>query len=369
MPEKKLNVQFTPDKTKITQGGYDKTFDTGHILSAISKRAVFHTGLLPPGVRMISQAGERTQVVIERPPGINLVWWGRSEGDVNAKLYELAQPFQIILADFRKETLLGARLFYSPRPLMDPDQQLYHANVPNLNCRGYQGTGVGWQCLYLRGEDKYESLHEAVVSIIERSSGAEAYNDNNMSGTDGPRFYKSMNKPRMTWDPAYWEQKSHDDGVEWTLDDDLWIPIEVAGIDDQQCHVTGGEPLTLAMAVEGGYAPYYREPKDPKLYTTTRQGEYSPELFEQMISQPITSGGRPWSSRSRLLDRAEHTVTPEPCVLCATDTPHTRAGHFICEDCQSTHRCCTDCGRELTEEYFHGPARVCNDCKSMRALK
>lgn len=364
-----MDVKLGPVTTKMKVAGYNKELPTEEILAAISRRAVFHTGWMPPGVRMISQAGERIQVVIERPPDINLVWWGDREGDPNARLYELAQPWRIIIADFRKEQLLGARLFYSPEPLLRPDQQLFHSNLPNTNCQGYQGNAVGWQCLYLTDGDRFESLHEGIVRVIERSSGAEAYNNRNMDSTDGPRFYKKMNKPRYTWDPITWENRTKEEGVNWTLDEGLWIPVEVASIDEQEAHIAGGFPLTVAAAVEGGYAPYYRQPKDPKLYTTTRQGKYSEELFKEMITQPFNSGGRPFSKASRLLDRDE-LGEEEPCVLCDTPTTVTRAGHFICTNCKNNHRCCVVCGRELeTNKHFQGLKRTCNDCANLQAVK
>ena len=157
--------------------------------------------------------------------------------------------------------LLGARTFYSPYPITSGSQQLYHVNLPNINCKGYRGNGVGWICLYQNEDWSALPLNERILRFIERCSGVETYNDGNMSETDGPRFYQENSKPEYVTNPVAWQQKSEEEGFEWTLDPDLWIPVLVESMDSQGSHKPGGQPLTLADAIVGDYKAYYYDEK------------------------------------------------------------------------------------------------------------
>jgi hypothetical protein len=235
---------------------------------SFSQYASMDTGLLPldgTGVLAIRSAGSHTQVVTQHSPGMYYINWGSHENDQNAKAYYVAQPYRVVIGDFQDGNLLGARMFYSPYPITSPSQTLYHVNLPNINCKGYRGNGVGWICLYLNEDWSSIPFNEKVSKFIERCSGVETFNDANMSETDGPRFYKSFDKPSYIYDPEDWQTKSQD-GYLWTLDPDLWIPVLVKDMDNQDRHYDSGQPLTLAMAMLGDYQAYYTDTQIPKIY-------------------------------------------------------------------------------------------------------
>lgn len=245
--------------------------DVESYLKEIGKRAPIETGILPPGVLSIRQAGDHLQIVHQTVPGVNYVNWGAYERDSSAKTYTLAQPYQIAVGDFVNGDLLGCRIFYSPVPITSLDQPLYHQNVPNINCKGYGqgyggalGNGVGWVCLYHRESWKTMDIAQKTARMIERCSGVETYNDANMSETDGTRFYKQHKKPEYLWNPKVWEEKSEKEGFEWTLDPKLWIPVLVKDQDHQDKHYADGVPLTLRMAMEGNASAYYGDKYLPK---------------------------------------------------------------------------------------------------------
>ena len=238
-----------------------------------SSFSVFDTGLLPldgTGILSIRSAGNHMQICVQHKPGTYYVNWGSHENDVAAKTYLVAQPYRIVIGDFVDGNLLGARMFYSPFPITHADMQLYHVNLPNINCRGYRGNGVGWICLYLKEDWSNIPFNEKVSRFIERCSGVETYNDANMSETDGPRFYQDQYEHDQDltylWDPAAWQQKTLNEGYEWTLDPELWIPIKVQSMDSQSKHFDIGEPLTLSKALLGNYQAYYTDDNIPKFY-------------------------------------------------------------------------------------------------------
>ena len=244
-----------------------KSFNLDHVTSKdinsfyknFSQYSAWDTGLLPvegSGILSIRTAGEFTQFAYQHKPGLYHVNWSATEGSA-ATAYYLAQPYRIIICDMKDGNLLGARMFYSPYPITTPSQQLYHVNLPNINCKGYRGNGVGWTCLYQNEDWSSLPLNERIVRFIERCSGVETYNDGNMSETDGTRFYKENGKPSYFWDPIEWQNKSTQEGFEWTLDEDLLIPVLVQSMDKQDKHVNDGVPLTLADALVGDYKAYY----------------------------------------------------------------------------------------------------------------
>ena len=254
-----------------------KSFNLDHVTDKdivsfyrnFSQYASFDTGLMPldgTGVLAIRTAGPDTQVVTQHKPGMYHLNWGSHEGDSNAHAYYVAQPYRIVIGDFKDGNLLGAKMFYSPVPITSPENQLYHVNLPNINCKGYRGNAVGWICLYLKDDWSSLPFNEKITRFIERCSGVETYNDANMSETDGARFYQKAGKPEYFWNPSAWQNKSADDGYNWTLDSELLIPVKVKDMDDQGQHDDNGVPLTLAMAMLGNYQAYYSDSEHTKMY-------------------------------------------------------------------------------------------------------
>ena len=277
-----MTDNFNYALVKNEQGAYSiqstvKSFNLDHVThkdvaafyQSFSQFASIDTGLLPldgTGVLAIRSAGPTTQIVTQHAPGMYHLNWGAHEGDRHARTYYVAQPYRIVIGDFENGNLLGARMFYSPVPITSPGNQLYHVNLPNINCKGYRGNGVGWICLYHNDDWSALPFNEKVSRFIERCSGVETYNDANMSETDGPRFYSSNGKPAYITDPSIWEEKSLQEGHAWTLDPDLWIPVLVKDMDNQANHDNKGQPLTLAMAMLGNYQAYYTDKNIPKIY-------------------------------------------------------------------------------------------------------
>lgn len=213
----------------------------------------FNSELLPPGVRLLRTNGEHTQVLVECPPAINRICWSRSEGEGHAgkfAVYLVAQPYRIIHAHYRETQMIGARMFYRPRPLYSFDDELYHVNLPNINCEGYHNTGVGWVCFYGDGSTVNMNWSQRIARLIERCSGSEGYNGN-MSHIDGKHHYQANGAPSWTYSPSSWEKKSDKHGVELALQDNVWLPVLVNDQDDQLRHTAGGRPLTVGMAVNG----------------------------------------------------------------------------------------------------------------------
>ncbi|GEM_PF-1816253 len=263
------NLDHTTDKDIIS---FYKNF---------SAYSTYDTGLLPlsgTGVLAIRAAGNHVQVTFQHAPQVSYINWGRSEGDRNAQTYLVAQPYRIWIGDLIDGNLFGARMFYSPYPITSPDQELYHLNLPNTNCIGYRGNGVGWQCLYQTEDWTGLSLSEKIIRLSERCSGVETYNDENMKETDGPRFYERHYNElcanvidkgndvsfKHLWNPDEWQRYTSINGLDWTLNADLWIPVLVQDLDHQDQHYKDGIPLTLSMALTGDYQAYYTDPYRPK---------------------------------------------------------------------------------------------------------
>jgi hypothetical protein len=292
-------------RSSITSFGLNQVTDKDIVsfYKYFSSTASFDTGLIPldgTGVLSIRSAGHHMQIAIQHAPGCYYINWGDIEGDRNASTYYLAQPYRIVVGDFVNGNLLGARMFYSPISITHPNQPLYHVNLPNINCKGYRGNGVGWICLYLKEDWSTFSFNEKVAKLIERCSGVETYNDANMSETDGPRFYMEQYKKNYgndfkqydyLWYPNKWQEKSFDkngkDNYSWTLNQDLWIPILVENMDSQESHYPGGIPLTFSMALLGNYQAYYTDRQIPKLYNVVARKDL--DLTNSQIADMIKS--------------------------------------------------------------------------------
>lgn len=274
------NVQYlftneTPDgalvfRSKINSFGLDHATDKDmySFYTNFSSRAYFDTGLLPvegSGLLAIRSALNHTQVAYQHAPGKYYINWGQHEGDSRANKYYVAQPYRVVIIDFVNGNILGARTFYSPVPITHPGASLYHTNLPNINCRGYRNNGVGWICLYHSEDISEYPFNEKLFKALERCSGVETYNDANMNETDGTRFYQEYREAYpYLWDPKQWEAKTERDGVDWTLDPDMWLEVLVRGLDDQGAHDWDGQPLTFADALFGDYRAYYSDDLVPK---------------------------------------------------------------------------------------------------------
>lgn len=257
-------------ESKATSFGIDHVTrkDIKSFYINFSSKGYFDTGLMPvdgSGMLSIRSAGNHTQIAYQHNYGMYYINWGSYERDPNAAKIYVAQPYRIVIADIYNGNILGARTFYSPIPVQHPQTPLFHVNLPNINCKGYRGNGVGWICLYHTEDISAYPFNEKVAKILERCSGVEAYNDQNMSETDGPRFYHQHGKPVYITDPERWQDHSAKNDVTWVLDPDLWIPVLVEDMDHQDKHVEGGQPLTFADAILGNYQAYYTDPIRPKL--------------------------------------------------------------------------------------------------------
>lgn len=264
------------DEDKITReidlgtaGKKEQDIKLPKFLERVRDKIPYDTGWMPAGLRQYTQVNDEAQMVIVLPPGINRINWGERERDENCKTYLLAQPWRILVVNLLKGDLLGARMFYSPDPISSIEQPLYHQNLPNINCLGYNGTGVGWVCLYHTEKWNHLDLANKVLKAIERCSGVEAFNNRNMSSTHGPKIYQDAGRPNYTYVPKEWEKITEKYGVMWTLDPDLWIPVKVKGRNDQDSHYKNGIPLTLEMVMNGKARFYYHE-ENPKQYVLQR---------------------------------------------------------------------------------------------------
>lgn len=386
MAPKQHRLVITPEgitrEIEVAGQTQSDTRDLGSFAAQLGPRVPFETGIMPPGVLSLRQAGDRLQVVSVAPPGVNLVYWGRSEGDPNAGLFQLAQPWRIVLSEWQNGGLLGARMFYSPKPIIDLGQPLYHQNVPNLNCKGYsRGVGVGWVCLYhrehwVKKDGTPMSLGEKIVRVMERCSGVEAYNDANMSSTDGARFYAAAKKPEYFWNPKKWEAKSKKDGFEWTLDEDLLLPIKVADQDHQEKHDPKGTPLTLKMAMVGNAAAYYGDTNYPKFLNGFVRDDQKPSpltVFTQIFTDAYNHSIKPDGTAPANV-KATAVANPKAsfygggaCSIC--DSPAqggkniTQVG-LVCAGCADSF-CfqCVNCRKWYANDAGNTDTKMCAICQ------
>lgn len=350
-----------------------KSFNLDHVTDKditsyyrqISSQALFDTGLLPlngTGILAIRSAGRHTQIAFQHAPQISYVNWGSHEGDVNAKAYMLAQPYRIWIADLLDGNLYGARMFYSPFPISTPDSVLYHLNLPNTNCKGYKGNGVGWICLYHNEDWSNLSFNVKIQKLIERCSGVEAYNDANMSETDGPRFYKEHNKPEYTWSPQVWQEKSLNEGFEWTLNDELWIPVLVKDIDNQDRHYDDGQPLTFAMALLGTYNSYYYDSNHPKLVNAfARQDIEIPisQVFDIFKKSHVNAKSAPEyfdQFNASLLEKTKIATSPSSNKNISLFDEEIDSNSYVCVSCEECYN------EDQVEANVYNGEIYCSDC-------
>ena len=355
-------------QSKIASFGLDHVTEKDIIsfYSNFSQYAAWDTGLLPvegSGILSIRTAGEYTQFAYQHKPGLYHVNWSSHEGG-NATSYYVAQPYRIIICDMKDGNLLGARMFYSPYPITHPTQKLYHVNLPNINCKGYRGNAVGWICLYQNEDWSQLPLNERIVRFIERCSGVETYNDANMSETDGTRFYRDNGKPQYIWDPIEWQSKSTEEGFEWTLDENLWIPVLVKSMDSQGSHQANGINLTLADALVGDYQAYYYDQKHTKPINAIIRPDKSLSDKEVMsyftksytVSDTKTNHllNNTFQASSDLKDKTGSSVFTGSSLLNSPEN-HNQVDTFNCS-------CCDDnfSVEELKKDYYEN--EVCEPC-------
>jgi len=335
----------------------------------ISSQALIDTGLLPlngTGILAIRAAGNHIQIAFQHAPQMSYVNWGANEGDRNAVSYYVAQPYRIWIADLIDGNLYGARMFYSPYPITTPDAPLYHINLPNTNCEGYRGNGVGWICLYHNEDWSSYPFNVKIQKLIERCSGIETYNDANMSETDGPRFYAKHNKPDYVINPLLWQKKS-EEGVDWTLDPDLWIPVLVQDLDNQSKHYKDGQPLTFAMALLGSYNSYYNDSYVPKLVNTFAREDL--EIPTKSVFNIFSTSYNSSSSHQQHYDQfansikikqdIANTVLSKPSLFTSEEAAVLKEdddNSFMCEYCQEYF------SFDENESYTINDSVVCEPC-------
>jgi len=347
-------------RSSVNSFGLDHVTDKDmtSFYTSFSNYAYVDTGLMPvdgSGLLALRSAGNHTQIVYQHKPGMYYINWGSHEGDKNAVKYYVAQPYRIVIADLMDGNIYGARTFYSPVPITYPDAPLYHVNLPNINCKGYRGNGVGWICLYHNEDISTYPFGEKLAKILDRCSGTEAYNDNNMSETDGPRFYHENKKPIHLSNPHEWEAYSQQNGHEWTLDPDLWIPILVKDRDNQDKHYPKGQPLTLADAITGNYQAYYTDNTIPKPVNQILRSDYT----------------LPASKVFDWFKQAYNSSTTQPPVINVIENSQNvklkqsiAAPVFVSEEeCWQ----CDDCGEnfpndETSPNSSYHNAFICDDC-------
>ena len=333
----------------------------------VSSYSYIDTGLLPvfgSGLLSLRGAGGHYQIAYQHAPNKYLVNWGAYEGDANAKAYFLAQPYRIVIIDIVDKSIYGARHFYSPYPITHMDAQLYHANLPNLNCKGYtNNVGVGWICLYHNtSSSNIEDFSELVRIGLERTSGVEPYNDQNMSLTDGVRFYKDYYNEdpnyQFLWNPQLWQSKTEEEGIAWTLNPELWAPILVSSMDDQSCHYYNGIPFTLHHALFGNYKAYYYDDNVPKLVNIIAREDL--HLSSSTVYNIFTKAHNNTDS----YDSSTEPIVTEQMTLYSfnhkdidNDEDEDEDNYFICDSCEDSHS--VDEAIHTLDGYI-----VCSNCTS-----
>lgn len=241
----------------------------GQVISA--SNSSFDTGFMGQegtGILSYRVNGEYAQLAYQEEPGKRLVKWGQYERSTDAKVFELEHPYKIWIADFHKDMFRGMRHFVSPTPIQDIDQPLYAFPLPNTNCKGYNGTSVGWICNYMTGTEPLFTVQDKLNYAYQRESGiSEPYNNANMSGTDGPRFYDAKGIKLFSSGDVW--VKAQEAGIDWAS---VLIPIKIASTDEMHCqHNESGEIYTFEDALDKPYYPYYPNnlsTEEKKFYAT-----------------------------------------------------------------------------------------------------
>ena len=157
MPTKEYYLLVDKKAVQVTDPGgkmdpVARQLSLSAFFKQISSMSLIDTGILPltgSGVLSVRGGLGHVQVAIQQGPNIDRTIIGKAEYDPNAVEYLLARPYKIIISDWINDDFVGARQFYSMKPVLSYDDPLYHVNLPNINCKGYnKDVGVGWTCLY-----------------------------------------------------------------------------------------------------------------------------------------------------------------------------------------------------------------------------
>lgn len=319
------------------------------LIKSYSSNAWIETGLLPvsgAGLLSYRAAFGYEQIIYQIPPGVYTVRWGEREHDENAQNYSLAHPWKVIIADFNNNNFLGLRHFYSPDAITYWDQQLYAVNLPNTNTLGYNGTSVGWTCLYLNDDTRSYTLDQKIEYVIHRESGlSEPYNDNNMRNTDGARFYQQGLKPEYTYNPSLWQEKTLAEGYSWILDPELLIPLRVRESGHAESYFSEAPEYTLRRASFEPYSAYYSDHTYVKPFNVLSQKGFTQEDRHIWLSPLIAI---PKSSTQSVANPKELLASPVSfsfsknmlaytkngwsCQCCFTKHPHTTTSHDVVTD-------------------------------------
>lgn len=267
-----MKYQIDFDTGQVAGPFLDQPSSTSTIVSLssfiekASDNTIFNSGLLPvskSGILSIQKGFGYEQIILQKEPAIETVRWGKSESQKNKPIYRLAMPWQIVILDYHNSTFVGARLFYSPEAIHSWSQPLYVAGVPNLNCKRYNGTSVGWLCLYHTDDTTTFDLAKRIDYGMMRVSGlSEPYNDYNMSETDGPRFYAEHIPDHIFSSPTKWQTKSLKDGFEWVLNPSKLIALKTdhpGPNNHNEAYLATGIPYTLDRAANEAYSAYYHD--------------------------------------------------------------------------------------------------------------
>jgi hypothetical protein len=359
-------------RCEVSSFGLNNTTDKDIVsfYKNLSKYSYFDSGLMPVsgnGLLSLRYADNHTQIVYQHAPSINHVNWGKYEGDSMAPAYYVAQPYRIVIADLLDGNFYGARIFYSPYPITHPDAPLYHVNLPNINCRGYRGNGVGWVCLYHTTDITTFPFNEKLAHVLERCSGIEAYNDANMSETDGPRFYADYHSSNQDyehlWNPSAWQTYTQQYGLDWVYDSDSWIPVLVTDIDNQDKHDHNGVPLTISMAMLGNYQAYYTDSLIPKPVNAIARfpEKFTNQNVENIFKKSFNSSSTQnlptnvYSESSLIKNTLVHTPlignTSEDAVQQEDDSDF-----FNCDSCGDSY------DPDVHESYTHESGLYCENC-------
>lgn len=351
-------------RSSVNSFGLDHVTDKDmtSFYTSFSNYSYIDTGLMPvdgSGLLALRSAGNHTQIVYQHKPGMYYINWGQYEGDRNATKYYIAQPYRIVIADLMDGNIYGARTFYSPVPITHPETPLYHVNLPNINCKGYRGNGVGWICLYQNEDISMYPFGEKLAKVLDRCSGTEAYNDQNMSETDGPRFYSSNGKPIHLWDPNEWQNYSDQNGYEWTLDPDVWIPVLVKDRDHQEKHYPNGQPLTLADAITGNYQAYYTDTIIPKPVNQILRSDYTlpaTKVFDWFKIAYNSSTTQP--PVINVIENSQNVKLKQSVAppVFSQEEPDEDSDVWMCEDCEEYH------SSDLTPNYTYTSPLICDSC-------
>lgn len=340
-------------------------------LAGMGDLAYFETGLLPvegSGVLSIRKFLDHTQIVAQIAPRVDAVYWRRHDtddgyGTKKKDLYNVAMPYRIWIGDIVEATFIGARHFYSPSPISTPNDLLYHTNLPNTNCVGYNGTSVGWICLYINQLSDFtqvEDIAQAVAMMEERCGTGEGYNDN-MTGTDGPMFYSTYHPDKKLGhrlsNVGEWEAYTEAHGVHWTQEEGVWLPVKVTGPDDQQQHNPDGMPLTIEMAMKGSYAAKYHDEMKKPFNIAVRQ-DWNPSDLSASA----------WSQLAKTVEAATEEF-PERAWLAKPQRKRTKAAkvadEFLAPTSFSEYGKCKHCGtvKERSEKDFWFTSTICVTCR------